>query len=125
MTAKQWLLITVVVILAIIVLGALLGAPQVERPALSTPTWTPPPTFTPLPQPTATAILMPTLPPKPTSAPTPPPTPIVHVVAESETLETIAAAYGVSVPALRALNQLPDDAEVRVGQELLLPSPEL
>jgi LysM repeat protein len=46
-------------------------------------------------------------------------------VAESETLETIAAAYGVSVPALRALNQLPDDAEVRVGQELLLPSPEL
>ena len=124
MTAKQWLLVTVIVILIIIVIGALLGTPQMERLDPSTPTWTPPPTFTPPPQPTATAILMPTLPPEPTPTPTVSPTPIVHIVAETETLETIAAAYGISVPALRELNQLPGDAEVRVGQELILPSPD-
>ena len=124
MTAKQWLLITGVVILNIIVLGTLLGAPKVKQPAPPTPTWTPPPTFTPPPQPTATAILMPTLPPELTPSPTPSPTPILHVVAQNETLETIAAAYGVSVSALRTLNHLPDDARVQVGQELVLPSPE-
>jgi LysM repeat protein len=124
MTAKQWLLITAVVILIITFVCGLLGAPQVGRPDPLTPTWTPHPTFTPRPRSTATAILMPTLPPEPTPAPTAPPTPIVHVVAEGETLETIAAAHGVRVPALRELNHLPGDAEVRVGQELILPSPE-
>ena len=136
MTAKQWLLATVVVILAIIAIGALLGTPNMGRSALPTSTRTPPPSFTPPPQPTATAILMPTLPPDPTAtltlAPTPalsptptlPPTPIVHIVAQTETLETIAAAYGIRVSTLRELNQLPDDAEVQAGQELILPSPE-
>jgi hypothetical protein len=122
-TAKQWLLITIVVILIIIIIGALFGAPQAARHDPSTPTWTPPPTFTPLPQPTATAILMPTLPPELTPTSTPPPTPVVHIVTEGETLETIAAAYDVSISALQALNDLPDDAKVRVGQELILPLP--
>jgi uncharacterized membrane protein len=61
LTPKQWLLITLVVVLNIVVFGALIGPPQVERVSTPTPTWTPPPTFTPLPRPTSTAILMPTL----------------------------------------------------------------
>jgi uncharacterized membrane protein len=63
LTPKQWLLITLVVILNIIVFGALIGPPQVERAGTPTPTWTPQPTFTALPRPTPTAIVMPTLPP--------------------------------------------------------------
>jgi len=61
MSGKQWLLITAVVILNIIILGALIGVPEVGRRGTPTPTWTPYPTFTPPPWPTATAILMPTL----------------------------------------------------------------
>ncbi|UCC63870.1 MAG: hypothetical protein JSV36_02080 [Anaerolineae bacterium] len=61
MSAKQWLAITVVVVLNIIVFGALIGSPQVERAITPTPTWTVYPTFTPWPYPTATPILMPTL----------------------------------------------------------------
>lgn len=61
MTAKQWLWVTLVVILNIIVFSALIGPPQVERASTPTPTWTPQPTFTPLPRPTPTAIVMPTL----------------------------------------------------------------
>jgi hypothetical protein len=63
MSPKQWLLITAVVILNIIVFGAVLGVREAEQQVTPTPTWTPPPTFTALPRPTATAILMPTLPP--------------------------------------------------------------
>jgi hypothetical protein len=63
MSPKQWLLITAVVILNIIVFGALIGMQQADQRSTPTPTWTPPPTFTALPRPTATAILMPTLPP--------------------------------------------------------------
>ena len=61
LTSKQWLLITVVVVLNIIVFGALIGPPEGERAGTPTPTWTPHPTFTALPRPTSTAILMPTL----------------------------------------------------------------
>jgi uncharacterized membrane protein len=61
MTSKQWLLITLVVILNIIIFGALIGPPRLERTSTPTPTWTPVATFTALPRPTATAILMPTL----------------------------------------------------------------
>jgi uncharacterized membrane protein len=61
MSAKQWLVITAVVILNVIILGALIGVPEVGQRSTPTPTWTPHPTFTPLPHATATAILMPTL----------------------------------------------------------------
>lgn len=80
MSAKQWLLITAVVVLNIVILGALIGAPEIGERGTSTPTWTPHPTYTPPPRPTATAIAMPTLAPgeteprpAPTVAPTLPP----------------------------------------------------
>jgi hypothetical protein len=77
MSAKQWLLITGVVILNIVILGALIGVPEGKAQRTPTPTWTPHPTFTPLPRPTATVILMPTLAPGeilPRPAPTAVPT---------------------------------------------------
>ena len=61
MSAKQWLWITLVVILNIVIFGALIGPPEREAASTPTPTWTPHPTFTPLPRATATAILMPTM----------------------------------------------------------------
>jgi hypothetical protein len=64
MSAKQWLLLTAVMIVNIIILGALIGAPEIGTPSTPTPTWTPYPTFTALPRATATAILMPTLAPQ-------------------------------------------------------------
>jgi hypothetical protein len=73
MSAMQWLAITGVVILIVIVFGALVGAPEIGEQGTPTPTPTPYPTFTPLPRPTATAILMPTLAPGET-APRPVPT---------------------------------------------------
>jgi len=90
MTSRQWLAITFVVILNIIIFGALLGEPDTEQRSTPTPTWTPYPTFTPSPRATPTAILMPTIPAEPTVALTPLPTPIVHVVGEGDTVESIA-----------------------------------
>ena len=121
MTAKQWLLITMVVILNIIILGALFGPPSLGYRQAPTPTWTPCLTFTPKPWPTATAILMPTLPPVPTSALASAPTPIVHVVAQNETLDKIAEAYGISLYALRMVNDIEEGAAVQAGQELIIP----
>jgi LysM repeat protein len=123
MTSRQWLLITFVVILNIIIFGALFGPPTVSQKSTPTPTWTVYPTFTPIPQPTATAILMPTLPPTPTSS-LPSLTTQVHTVQEGETLESIAQAYDLSTFVLRMVNRLPDDAVVRPGQQLVIPATE-
>ena len=95
MTAKQWLLITFVVILNIIIFGTLLEDGSAGQFATSTPVWTPHPTFTPAPFPTATAILMPTEPAPLVQPDAPLPTPQVHVVQESETLESVAETYGI------------------------------
>ncbi len=118
MNAKQWLAVTLIVILNIIILGALLGDPSARR-IDPTPTWTPYPTFTPAPLPTATAILMPTLPPSPTPLPTS--TPVVHVVVLGETLETIAAAYNITVEQLVVANHLAAPFKLAPGDQLLVP----
>jgi serine/threonine-protein kinase len=44
-----------------------------------------------------------------------------HVVGEDETLEDIAAEYGVSVEAILALNDLEDPASIEVGLALRIP----
>jgi LysM repeat protein len=123
MTGKQWLLITFVVIANIILFSMLLGAPQgVQQAVAPAASWTPRPTFTPSPFPTATAIVMPTTPPLPTS--------VVHamssaqeyVVREGDTLSGIAEQYGISVHTLRMLNRLSEGDAIEVGQELLVPA---
>lgn len=121
MTAKQWLLVTLVVVLNIIIFGALLGGGPKERHSPPTPTWTPHPTFTPKPFATATAIVMPTLPPQPTPVSAPSATPFVHVVSQEETLESIAKEYGTSVYILRMINRIPESAGVSEGQQLVIP----
>ncbi|MBN1643100.1 MAG: LysM peptidoglycan-binding domain-containing protein [Anaerolineae bacterium] len=121
MSGRQWMLITFVVILNIIIFGALLASPSPGQPVLSPAAWTPHPTFTPMPQPTATAIVMPTEPVPPTPTLRPLPTPRVHVVQEGETLEGIAAWYGTSAFTLRLLNRLPEGTPVSEGQELTIP----
>jgi len=120
MTGKQWLLITLIVVLNIVIFGALLGESDADSRSTPTPTWTPHPTFTPVPFPTATAILMPTLPVPPTLDLTAV-SPRAHVVNEGETLESIAQAYKVSVYVLRMLNRIPDTEDVHAGQELIIP----
>ena len=121
MSAKQWLLVTFVVILNIIVFGALLAIRSPEHPGVSPSAWTPYPTFTAMPLPTATAIVMPTEPAPPTPTPQPVSTPVVHVVREGETLEGIAAWYGTTAFTLRLINRLPEGTPVRPGQELTIP----
>jgi len=119
MTAKQWMWITAVVILNIVILGALVGPPAATVRVTPTSTWTPYPTFTPTPFPTSTAILMPTVPARPTATPTP--AVIRHQVSEGETLPEIAEAYGVGLYVLRMVNRIPERGEVRAGQELVIP----
>jgi LysM repeat protein len=123
MTGKQWLLITFVVIVNIILFGTLLGAPSSEQQAVvPAASWTPCPTFTASPFPTATAIVMPTTPPLPTT--------VVHAISsaqgyavqEGDTLQGIAERYGISVHTLRMLNRLSEGDVIEVGQELLVPA---
>jgi hypothetical protein len=115
MTAKQWLIITGVVILNIIILGSLLGGTAGNQPSPPTPMWTAHPTFTPRPFATATAILMPTLSVPPTTAYA------VHTVGQDETLDTIAQAYGLSSFILRMVNRIPETEGVQEGQRLIIP----
>jgi LysM repeat protein len=75
----------------------------------STPTWTPTPTstFTPTPSPSST----------------PTPTPIIYTVKRGDTLSSIAAMYGVTVEAIAEANGLSVSAILRIGQQLIIPSP--
>lgn len=124
MSAKQWLLITFVVILNIIILGALFQDPEATVSLTPTPTWTPRPTFTPMPFPTATAILMPTTAAPVSAADVAVPTPAIHLVQEGETLDSIAQQYGVDPFMLRLLNRMTEEEEIEVGQELIVPDQE-
>ena len=123
MSAKQWLLITSVIVLNIIIFGAVLGDMQAKPLVTPTVVWTPYPTFTPMPFPTATAIVMPTV---PLSAEEEVviPTPQVHVVREGETLEGIAEQYGIGAYVLKLLNRMSEGDTIQVGQELIVPSPD-
>ena len=44
-----------------------------------------------------------------------------HVVAQGETLFSLARRYGVSVDAIRTANKLPD-TNIRIGQKLIIPA---
>lgn len=94
---------------------------------MSSPTPTPTETATP----TATATVTPTATNTPTITTTPTasatPTasgPFIYVVAEGDTLDSIAANFSVDVLTLMALNNMTDSL-IRVGDELLIPNPDL
>ncbi len=67
-----------------------------------------------------------TPPPSPTSAPTTPepstPVPVrMYVVAQGDTLSSIAAQFGSSVGAIVAANSLASADEIVIGQRLVIP----
>jgi LysM repeat protein len=81
--------------------------------------------------PTATATVTPTATNTPTVTTTPTTTatptaagPFVYVVVEGDTLDSIAANFNVDVLTLMALNGMTDSL-IRVGDELLIPNPDL
>ena len=61
------------------------------------------------------------IPPTATLTPTPSPTPVVHVVAQGNTLLGIALEYGVSVDALVQANGLDVNEYLSIGQILVIP----
>lgn len=64
-------------------------------------------------------------PPTPTPAPTATPTPIVYVVQKGDTLLAIASRFGVSVSELQEINGVVDPRTLQIGQELIIPPPDL
>ncbi|HQE91735.1 MAG TPA: FxLYD domain-containing protein [Anaerolineae bacterium] len=91
---------------------------------------TPPPTPTALPTATprirVTATLVPgafltPIPPTATWTPSPTPTPVIHVVAQGDTLFGIALEYGVSVDALAQVNGIDLSQYLHIGQTLIIP----
>ncbi len=91
----------------------------------------PTPTATETATPTATATVTPTATNTPTVTNTPTasasPTaagPFIYIVVEGDTLDSIAANFGVDVLTLMALNNMTDSL-IRVGDELLIPNPDL
>jgi len=91
-----------------------------------TPTLEPAPTATPLPTETARPIQeeRPIATPVPSPRPAPEPAPSSRrvVVAEGESLTSIAAVSGISVASLAAANGLSSDAQLLAGQSLVVPS---
>ena len=91
----------------------------------------PTPTATETATPTATATASPTatntatVTTTPTASATPTASgPFIYVVVEGDTLDSIAAQFNVNVLVLMALNNMTDSL-IRVGDELLIPNPDL
>ncbi len=117
------------VAIGIVVLVVWLTGPN--RPAISFfATETPTPTATATETATATASPTATETPIPTETPTNTPTatasgPFVYEIQEGDTLESIAAQFGVDVLVLMELNNLTFESIIRVGDEILVPPPGL
>ena len=58
-----------------------------------------------------------------TSAPTPSATPTIYVVARGDSLLSIAAKFGVTLKAIRKVNDIADPNHILVGQKLVIPLP--
>ena len=105
----------------------LTGSDGISLSFMASPT--PTATETSTPTATATASPTPTNTPTITNTPTASATPtasgpFIYVVAEGDTLDSIAAQFGVNVLVLMALNNMTDSL-IRVGDELLIPNPDL
>ena len=77
--------------------------------------------MTPRPTPRPTPTPVPTASPSPTPAPTPIASQAKYRVKKGDTLQKIAAHYGIKVPALMAANGITDAAALKVGQVLTIP----
>jgi len=89
--------------------------PLIPTPtSTATPPPTPPATATPTPSP------LPSPPPTATATPSPTP-PRTYVVQKGDTLNEIAARFGVSVRDLMELNGITDPTKLQIGQVLIIP----
>lgn len=91
------------------------ASPESPAPAPKPPVFPTRTTATPTLAPTETPVLE-----TPTPEPAPP-TPVVYIVQEGDTVESIAGQFGVKEKDLRELNGLSPDDTVTPGQELLIP----
>ena len=122
-------------VLVLLVAGCSVGptpTPTVSIPTqiptqTTQPTYTPNPTFTPnptyTPYPTFTPVSTQTTLPTTTPTMTPMPTPVTHVVRPGDSLNSVAAQYGVSPAALVDANAIQNVDVITVGQVLVIPSP--
>jgi LysM repeat protein len=112
-----------IVVLILWLTGA--NGPSLSFFASPTPTATETATPTATPTDTPTATLTPTVTETPTASATPTASgPFIYVVEENDTLDSIAEKFGVNVLVLMALNNMTDSL-IRVGDELLIPNPDL
>lgn len=113
-------------LLVVAILGSLIGAIWLMRPAerpAGSPGPGPRPTPTPLPTSTATFTRTPTptSTATPTITPTPTPSFYIHTVAAGDTLIAIALEYGVPLDAILEANDIDENDLLSVGQELIVP----
>ena len=94
-----------------------MASPTPTSTETATPTATA--TASPTPTNTSTVTLTPTASASPTAS-----GPFIYVVVEGDTLDSIAAQFNVNVLVLMALNRMTDSL-IRVGDELLIPNPDL
>jgi len=94
-----------------------MASPTPTSTETATPTATA--TASPTPTNTSTVTLTPTASATPTAS-----GPFIYVVVEGDTLDSIAAQFNVNVLVLMALNNMTDSL-IRVGDELLIPNPDL
>ncbi len=81
----------------------------------------PSPSPTPTPAPTQIASIAPATP-APTETPAPTPATSIYVVKKGDTLIRIAAAYKITLKALRAANPtVKDPTKLQIGQKLIIP----
>jgi len=119
-TPRRWLFVLLISLAVIAILGSSqAAAAQANTP---TPTVTPTPTPSQTRTPTATFIRLPTFTPGPSPTPTLTPGPGNYVVQFGDTLLVIARKFNVTIPAIRAANNLPSDT-IYAGQVLRIPTP--
>lgn len=101
------------------------SAPSLSFRSSPTPTATNTATATATATSTATATITPTITETPTATASPTAAgPFVYIIQENDTLDSIATQFNTSVPVLMALNNMTDFV-IRVGDELLIPPPDL
>lgn len=94
------------------------AVPPITPTPTAAPTATPRPTAPPTPTPTLTPL--PSSTPTPTASPSPTP-PRTYVVQKGDTLNEIAARFGVSVRDLMERNGITDPTKLQIGQVLIIP----
>jgi LysM repeat protein len=117
-------LVAVGIVFLVVYLGGDGGGFALFATPTSTATETATPTATGTAPPTATASPTVTLTSTVTNTPTAA-SPFVYQIAENDTLAGIAERFGVDLLVLMALNNLTFDSVIRVGDEILIPNPDL